>query len=137
MSKTFRPWKIEEPLLLPVTVADFVAESHLARFVLSVVRDEVDLGKITGTYGSELGQPPFNPIMMTALLLYAYCSGIYSSRQCGAGCVRAPLDAFSDFSVAFRCQVRREPVPVVNRRDPRATRSAPMRRVAGCAGGAC
>jgi hypothetical protein len=57
MSKTFRPWKIEEPLLLPVTVADFVAESHLARFVLSVVRDEVDLGKITGTYGSELGHP--------------------------------------------------------------------------------
>jgi hypothetical protein len=45
MSKTFRPWKIEEPLLLPVTVADFVAESHLARFVLSVVRDEFDLGK--------------------------------------------------------------------------------------------
>ncbi len=81
MSKTFRPWKIEEPLLLPVTVADFVAESHLARFVLSVVRDEVDLGKITGTYGSEFGQPPFNPIMMTALLLYAYCSGIYSSRR--------------------------------------------------------
>jgi hypothetical protein len=70
MSKTFRPWKIEEPLLLPVAVADFVAESHLARFVLSVVRDEVDLGQITGTYGSEFGQPPFNPIMMTALLLY-------------------------------------------------------------------
>jgi hypothetical protein len=57
MSKTFRPWKIEEPLLLPVTVADFVAESHLARFVLRVVRDEVDLGTITGTYGSELGHP--------------------------------------------------------------------------------
>ena len=86
MSKTFRPWKIEEPLLLPVTVADFVAESHLARFVLSVVRDEVDLGKITGTYGSELGQPPFNPIMMTALLLYAYCSGIYSSRRIAKAC---------------------------------------------------
>jgi transposase len=56
----------------------FRCESH---FVLSVVRDEVDLGKITPTYGSELGQPPFNPIMMTALLLYAYCSGIYSSRR--------------------------------------------------------
>jgi len=86
MSKTFRPWKIEEPLLLPVTVADFVAERHLARFVLSVVRDEVDLGKITGPYGSELGQPPFNPIMMTALLLYAYCSGIYSSRRIAKAC---------------------------------------------------
>jgi hypothetical protein len=36
------------------------------RFVLSVVWDEVDFGKITGTYRSELGQPPFNPIMLTA-----------------------------------------------------------------------
>src|ERR1700751_1685464 len=86
MSKTFRPWKIDDPLLLPVTVADFVAESHLARVVLSVVRDEVDLCKITGTYGSEFGQPPFNPVMMTALLLYAYCSGIYSSRRIAKAC---------------------------------------------------
>jgi transposase len=86
MSKTFRPWKIDEPLLLPVTVADFVSESHLARFVLSVVRDEVDLCKITGSYGSEFGQPPFNPVMMTTLLLYAYCSGIYSSRRIAKAC---------------------------------------------------
>jgi hypothetical protein len=68
MSKTFRPWKIDEPLLLPATVADFVDESHLARFVLSVVQEEIDLCKITGSYGSERGQPPFNPVMMTALL---------------------------------------------------------------------
>jgi transposase len=86
MSKTFRPWKIDEPLLLPVTVADFVGESHLARFVLSVVQGEIDLAEITGTYGSERGQPPFNPIMMTALLLYAYCSGIYSSRRIAKAC---------------------------------------------------
>jgi len=86
MSKTFRPWKIDEPLLLPVTVADFVSESHLARFVLSVVRDEVDLCKITGSYGSEFGQPPFNPVMMTTLLLDAYCSGIYSSRRIAKAC---------------------------------------------------
>jgi hypothetical protein len=33
MSKTFRPWKIDEPLLLPPLVQDFVAEDHLARFV--------------------------------------------------------------------------------------------------------
>ena len=57
--------------------------------------------------------------------------------QCGAGCERAPSDAFLDLSVAFRFQVRREPVHVVNRRDPRATWSAPMRRVAACVGGAC
>jgi hypothetical protein len=53
MSKTFRPWKIDEALFLPATVHDFVAADHLARFVLSLVRDDVDLAKITGTYGSE------------------------------------------------------------------------------------
>ena len=86
MSKTFRPWKIDEPLFLPATVHDFVAADHLARFVLSLVRDDVDLAKITGTYGSERGQPPFDPIMMTALLLYSYCCGIYSSRRIAKAC---------------------------------------------------
>jgi len=86
MSKTFRPWKIDEPLLLPPTVQDFVAADHLARFVPSLVREAVDLAKITGTYGSERGQPPFDPIMMTALLLYSYCCGIYSSRRIAKAC---------------------------------------------------
>src|SRR5258707_13964034 len=81
MSKTFRAWKIDEPLFLPPTVQDFVAEDHLARFVLSLVRDDLGLAEITGTYGSERGQPPFDPTMMTALLLYSYCCGIYSSRR--------------------------------------------------------
>src|SRR3981189_1925647 len=86
MSKTFRPWKMDEPLLLPAMVGDFVAADHLARFVLSVVRDEVDLAKITGTYGSERGQPPFDPTMMTTLLLYSCCCGIYSSRRIAKAC---------------------------------------------------
>src|SRR5215471_14074613 len=87
MSKTFRAWKIDEPLFLPPTVGDFVAKDHLARFVLNLVMDEVDLAAITGTYGSERGQPPFDPTMMTALLLYAYCCGIYSSRRIAKACV--------------------------------------------------
>ena len=86
MSKTFRPWKIDEPLFLPPTVQDFVGPGHLARFVLSLVREAIDLSRITGTYGSERGQPPFDPIMMTALLLYAYCCGIYSSRRIAKAC---------------------------------------------------
>ena len=86
MSKTFRAWKIDEPLFLPPTVGDFVAHDHLARFVLSLVRDEIDLAGITGTYGSERGQPPYDPTMMTALLLYSYCCGIYSSRRIAKAC---------------------------------------------------
>jgi transposase len=86
MSKTFRAWKIDEPLMLPPTVGDFVAADHLARFVLNVVRDEIDLAAIAGTYGSERGQPPFDPTMMTALLLYSYCCGIYASRRIAKAC---------------------------------------------------
>jgi transposase len=86
MSKTFRPWKIDDPLLLPAMVQDFVGKDHLARFVLSLVRDELDLVEISGSYGSERGQPPFDPTMMTALLLYSYCCGIYSSRRIAKAC---------------------------------------------------
>src|SRR5207344_1555317 len=86
MSKTFRAWKIDEPLFLPPMVQDFVAKDHLARFVLSLVRDDIDLIEITGSYGSERGQPAFDPIMMTTLLLYSYCCGIYSSRRIARAC---------------------------------------------------
>jgi hypothetical protein len=68
MSKIFRPWKIDEALLLPAQVDDFVAADHLARFVLSLVRDEIDLAAITSSYDNDRGQPPFDPVMMTALL---------------------------------------------------------------------
>src|SRR5258707_2404787 len=70
----------------PPMVQDFVGADHLARFVLSLVREAVDLARIMGTYGSERGQPPFDPIMMTTLLLYSYCCGIYSSRRIAKAC---------------------------------------------------
>ena len=86
MSKIFRAWKIDDPMLLPVSVQEFVDEKHLASFVLGVVRDELDLAKILSCYSSEKGQPPFHPVMMTALLLYAYCCGIYASRRIAKAC---------------------------------------------------
>src|SRR5438105_11884127 len=86
MSKIFRAWKIDQPLFLPPSVQDFVAEDHLARFVVRLVRDDLGLAVITGTYGSERGQPPFDPAMMTALLLYSYCCGVYSSRRIAKAC---------------------------------------------------
>ena len=60
---------------------DFVGEDHLARFVLALVLEPLDLGEIEAAYASERGQPPFDPAMMTALLLYGYCNGVYSSRR--------------------------------------------------------
>jgi len=86
MSKRFRPWKIDEPQFLPATVRDFVAKDHLARFLVSLVTEELDLTEITASYRGEKGQPPFHPAMMAALLLYAYCCGTYSSRRIAKAC---------------------------------------------------
>ncbi len=81
MSKHFRPWKIDEAQLLPPRVQDYVAKDHVSRLIVSLVRESLDLWAITGAYTSGLGQPPFDPRMMTALLLHGYASGVYSSRR--------------------------------------------------------
>ena len=81
MSKEFRPWKIDQAQLLPPSVQDYVPKDHLARLIVSLVRESLDLSAIIGGYRSGLGQPPFDPRMMTALLLHGYASGIYSSRR--------------------------------------------------------
>ena len=81
MSKYFRPWKIDQVQLLPPSVQDFVPKHHMSRFIVALVRENLDLSAITASYKSGLGQPPFDPWMMTALLLHAYASGLYSSRR--------------------------------------------------------
>jgi transposase len=81
MSKDFRPWKIDEAQFLPPSVQDYVPRDHLSRLIVWLVREGLDLGAITGRYPSRLGQPPFDPRLMTALLLHGYASGIYSSRR--------------------------------------------------------
>jgi transposase len=86
MSKSFRAWQIDQDLLLPPSVHDFVAKDHLARFVVGLVRDELDLSAIYAGYIGEKGQPPYHPAMMTALLLYGYAVGVYSSRRLARAC---------------------------------------------------
>ena len=86
MSRHFRPWTIDQTQLLPAAVVDYVPADHLAQFVVALAREHLDLSEIVASYKSGLGQPPFNPRMMTALLLYAYCSGLYSSRRIARAC---------------------------------------------------
>jgi transposase len=87
MSKSFRDWHVDQQLLLPPAVQDFVGEEHLARFVISLTREELDLTAIYASYGGEKGQPPYHPGRMTALLLYGYAVGIYSSRRLAKACL--------------------------------------------------
>jgi transposase len=87
MSKHFRPWKIDQEQLLPPSVQDFVPAGHLSRFIVALARESLDLSAITASSPSALGQPPFDPRMMTALLPYAYASGLYSSRRIAKACI--------------------------------------------------
>jgi transposase len=87
MAKSFRPWDVEQRWLLPPSVNELVPEGHLAHFIRDTFREELDLSKVLDEYTEERGFPPFHPVMMSALLLYAYCQGIYSSRRIAKACV--------------------------------------------------
>lgn len=82
MSKQYRPWSPEQTFLLPVSPLEWLPEGHLAYFVLEVVR-EMDLGAIEASIHAKdpRGERPYAPRMMTTLLLYAYCVGVFSSRK--------------------------------------------------------
>lgn len=81
MAKTFRTYLPEQSLLLPASLRDWLPDNHLAYFVSDVV-DQLDLSAIELVYGEEdRGQPPYHPRMMTKILLYGYCVGVFSSRR--------------------------------------------------------
>jgi transposase len=86
MSKVFRPWKTDEVWLLPPSVADFVPAGHPAHLIRDLVSEELDLSAIMQAYTEVKGYPPYHPAMMVALLLYAYRSGVYSSRRIAQAC---------------------------------------------------
>jgi transposase len=87
MAKTFRDWNVEQAWLLPPSVMDFVPADHVAHFIRDTVREHLDVSAIMAPYEQEeRGFPPYHPVMMTALLLYGYSQGIYSSRRLARSC---------------------------------------------------
>lgn len=67
---------------------DWLPEDDLAWVVLDAV-EQCDLGGFTGAYREDgQGRPAFDPAMMVALLLFAYCQGVRSSREIERRCVR-------------------------------------------------
>ena len=81
MAKTYRTYLPEQDLLLPPSLCDWLPEGHLAYFVSDVV-EQLDLSAIESVYEAEdRGQPPYHPRMMTKILIYGYCVGVFSSRR--------------------------------------------------------
>jgi transposase len=81
MPKGYRAYLPEQELLLPPSLRQWLDEDHLVYFVSDVV-DQLDLSAIHAVYEQEQrGQPPYDPRLMTKLLVYGYCTGVFSSRR--------------------------------------------------------
>jgi len=77
----FRDYSPSQDFLLPPSLREWLPSDHLANFIGDVV-DALDLSEIVDAYdNSQGGQAPFHPLLMTKLLLYAYCIGVPSSRR--------------------------------------------------------
>jgi transposase len=81
MGKSYRPYLPDQEFLLPPSLRDWLPENHLVYFVSDVI-DNLNLSAMDTVYGEEQrGQPPYDPRMMTKLLVYGYCVGVFSSRR--------------------------------------------------------
>jgi len=91
MGKSFRSADVNQALLLPPSLHDWLPEKHLARFLV----DALDLGAIYESYEEKdgRGQAAYEPTRMVRVLLYSYCIGSYSSRK---------IQAKSYEDIAFR-----------------------------------
>ena len=81
MSTTFRPYVPDQSLLLPPDVREWLPEGHLAHHVSDLV-DGLDLTAFYALYeGDGRRNAPYEPRMMVKVLLYAYATGVFSSRR--------------------------------------------------------
>lgn len=81
MGKRFRTDNLDQGLLLPPSLHDWLPEGHLGRFMADVT-EELDLELIYRSYeGDGRGLAAYQPLMMVRLLLYGYCKGVVSSRK--------------------------------------------------------
>src|ERR1035438_6061850 len=82
VSKRFRTCDLDQVVLLPPSLQEWLPDNHLARFVADVT-NELDLSEILGHYWRKdgRGMAAYHPVMMVRVLLYGYCRGVVSSRK--------------------------------------------------------
>jgi transposase len=86
MAQSFIACDREQSFLMPPDVRDWLCEGHLAWFVLDAVA-AMDLSAFYAAYREDgRSRPAYDPSMVVALLLYAYCCGTRSSRAIERAC---------------------------------------------------
>ena len=78
---SYLPYEPHQQALLPQALQDWLPEGHLAYFISDTV-DSLDLKAFYARYeGGGSRNQPFHPAMMVKVLLYAYATGVFSSRK--------------------------------------------------------
>jgi transposase len=82
MGKSFRADELNQSLLFPPSLHDWLPDHHLSRFVADVV-SALDLDAVYSSYNEKdgRGMAAYAPAMMVRVLLYGYAIGVYSSRK--------------------------------------------------------
>ena len=80
MSTTFRRYAPDQTLLLPADMREWLPEGHLAHHVSDLV-EGLDLTAFYAPYeGDGRRNAPYAPRMLVKVLIYAYATGVFSSR---------------------------------------------------------
>jgi transposase len=87
-SRRFREYDLDQGLLLPPSLEDWLPDGHLAFFISDVV-DGLDVSRMLADYESPDGKgaPPYHPRMLLKVLIYGYATGSFSSRKLAAKCI--------------------------------------------------
>lgn len=82
MTKAFVSDEINQSLIMPPSLHDWLREDHLSRFVADLV-PSLDLSAFYASYEEKdgRGKAAYHPVMMARVILYGYCIGVVSSRQ--------------------------------------------------------
>jgi len=81
MPTTFRPYTPDQDLLLQPRLQEWLPAGHLSYFISDVI-EELDLGAFYKSYeGDGRRKVPYEPRMMLKVLIYAYATGVFSSRK--------------------------------------------------------
>jgi len=81
MPTSYLPYEPQQQMLLPHALQDWLPEGHLAYYVSDTI-DSLDLSAFHARYaGGGPRNQPFHPAMMVKVLIYAYATGVFSSRK--------------------------------------------------------
>ena len=81
MSSSYVPYHPDQQYLLPCALQEWLPQGHLAYFISDTV-DNLDLSAFHARYaGGGSRNQPFHPSMMVKVLVYAYATGVFSSRK--------------------------------------------------------